>query len=215
MTRRILPVFLAAVLIIGGRAVPAFAQNAWPVSFKPFFVVTAEGFAAEKTFDAIFGESVHPLFGGGLEVTFKNRFFVDLTVLHFSKTGERAIVLNGQLFHLGIPLRATLTPIEVSAGYRFAGHGRRVVPYIGAGIGSYRVAQESDLAVTGENVEDRHVGYLAVGGAEIRVGRWLGFSGDVQYTHLPGILGEGGISQHFDEDDLGGLSLRFRVLVGR
>ena len=56
MTRRILPVFLAAVLIIGGRAVPALAQNAWPVSFKPFFVVTAEGFAAEKTFDAIFGE---------------------------------------------------------------------------------------------------------------------------------------------------------------
>jgi hypothetical protein len=208
-------VFLAAALIVGGRAVPALAQNARPVSFKPFFVVTAEGFAAEKTFDAIFGGSVQPLFGGGLEVTFKNRFFVDFTVLHFSKTGERSIVINGQVFHLGIPLKATLTPIEVSAGYRFAGYGRRVVPYIGAGIGSYGVAQESDLAVAGENAEARHVGYLVAGGAEVRVGQWLGLSGDVQYTHVPGILGTGGISQQFGEDDLGGLSLRFRVLFGR
>ena len=215
VTPRRLPLFLAAVLIVGGRAVPALAQNARPVSFKPFFVVTAEGFAADKSFDAIFGGSVQPLFGGGLEVTFKNRFFVDLTVLHFSKTGERSIVLNGQVFHLGIPLKATLTPIEVSAGYRFAGHARRVVPYIGAGVGSYGVSQESDLAAAGDNVDARHVGYLVAGGAEIRVGQWLGLSGDLQYTHVPGILGKSGISQHYGEDDLGGLSVRFRVLVGR
>ena len=78
-----------------------------------------------------------------------------------------------------------------------------------------RRLEESDLAAAGDNVDARHVGYLVAGGAEIRVGQWLGLSGDLQYTHVPGILGKSGISQHYGEDDLGGLSLRFRVLVGR
>jgi hypothetical protein len=38
---------------------------------------------------------------------------------------------------------------------------------------------------------------------------------DGQYTHIPGILGNGGISQDVDEKDLGGTAVRFKIVVGR
>jgi hypothetical protein len=38
---------------------------------------------------------------------------------------------------------------------------------------------------------------------------------DVQYTHVPGILGDAGVSQATREDDLGGLAGRFKLIVGR
>ncbi len=53
------------------------------------------------------------------------------------------------------------------------------------------------------------------GGAEFRVHRWVGVSVDVQYTHVPGILGTGGVSQQAGETDLGGVAARFKVVVGR
>jgi hypothetical protein len=43
----------------------------------------------------------------------------------------------------------------------------------------------------------------------------VGIAGDVQYTRVPGILGKGGISKDAGENDLGGISVRLRVTVGR
>jgi hypothetical protein len=37
----------------------------------------------------------------------------------------------------------------------------------------------------------------------------------VQYTHVPGIIGSGGVSQDAGESDLGGVAARFRVVFGR
>jgi hypothetical protein len=66
-----------------------------------------------------------------------------------------------------------------------------------------------------ENVDIRHVGELVVGGVEFRVHRYVGLSVDAQYTHIPGILGAGGISNIANESDLGGIAARFKVIVGR
>ena len=59
------------------------------------------------------------------------------------------------------------------------------------------------------------MGYLIVGGAEFRVSRWVAVSGDLQFTRVPGILGEGGISKETGETDLGGTAGRFRLIIGR
>ena len=53
------------------------------------------------------------------------------------------------------------------------------------------------------------------GGIEFRVHRWIALSVDAQYTHIPGILGVGGISKDAGESDLGGVSGRFKLIVGR
>jgi opacity protein-like surface antigen len=210
----ILAVFLGAPLAAQSRA-PA-ADDEQSFALRPFFVLTGEKFAAKQTFDATFGQSFEPFFGGGLELVLSegSGFYVDAAVSRFKKTGQRAFRANGQNFPLGIPLTATLTPIELSVGYRFR-TAPRLFPYVGLGVGSYGYKETSDFADAGENVDTRHSGYLAVAGAEVRVLRLVGIAGDVQYTRVHGILGNGGISKDVGENDLGGVAVRLRVTFGR
>jgi hypothetical protein len=185
-------------------------------SARLFFLATEQSFAAKTTFKAAFGTSVEPFFGGGLQVVMANGVFVEFGLSRFKKTGQRAFINNGQTFQLGIPLTATITPLELSAGYRFFASGSsRFIPYAGAGIGRYGYREESDFSATGDNVDTHHAGYLALGGVEIRVHRWVGVAVDAQYTHITGILGAAGVSKDAGESDLGGIAGRFRVLIGR
>lgn len=214
-------------MIVLALAIPLAAQTRRPapappprgnvpdVSMRPFFVVTGQSFTANNTFTAVFGRSVHPFIGGGLQVALRNGLYVDLTASRFKKTGERAFLdANKRPFGLGIPLTATITPFEVTGGFRF--HRRStLVPYVGAGLGSYAYKEESQFAEASENVSVRHKGYLLAGGAEFRVRRRLGLSVDVQYTRIAGILGTGGLSRDAGENDLGGMAARFKVIVGR
>ena len=221
MTPKLLcALFLAAVV-----ATPAAAQTRRPVaaaqrddpppiSFRPFFIATGQRFAAEKTFDAVFGSQVEPFFGGGLQVAFQQGLFVEVSVSRFSKTGQRAFVLNSQAFPLGIPLTATITPFEVAGGYRLR-VAPRILPYIGAGVSHYAYSETSDFADTGENVDTGGTGFLVFGGLEFRAHRWVGIAVDAAYTQVKDVIGGGGISQVFGEDNLGGTAVRVRVLVGR
>jgi opacity protein-like surface antigen len=118
------------------------------------------------------------------------------------------------MFRLGIPLTATITPLEVTAGYRFPmwEHAR---PYVAAGFGSYAYTETSDFADPDENVDTRRFGFVVNGGAEFRMHRWVGFAIDAQYSRVEGILGTGGLSKQVGENDLGGVAARFKFIVGR
>jgi opacity protein-like surface antigen len=217
MSMKIIAPLLCAVAL----AAPASAQVRRPplrpnpaptVSLRPFFAVDVQSFTARQTFETVFGNSVQPFWGGGLSVAFKNGFYLDVTASRFKKTGERAFFFNGQGFRLGIPLTVTLTPLEVSAGGRFR-VTPRVFPYVGVGVGTYRYQETSQF--DDGPFDARHVGYLVTGGVEFRLGRWVGVSGDVQYTRVSGVLGTGGVSKEAGESDLGGTAGRFRVIIGR
>jgi hypothetical protein len=186
------------------------------ISLRPFVMGAEQAFAAVNTFEAVFGQSRQPFFGGGLEVVLGGRFYVDATASRFRKTGERAYRYNGQNFPLGLPLTAEITPFEITGGYRF--RLRRmpaIVPYAGAGFGSYAYKETSPSSDPDENVNVRHGGAVAAGGVEIRVQRWIGIGVDAQYTHVPGVLGTGGLSKDAGERDLGGVAARLKVVVGR
>ena len=209
-----LAVLVAAPLAAQTRR-PAFDDTP-AFSLRPFFVATGERVAAATTFNAAFGQSMEPFLGAGAQLALRNGLFVEVGVSRFRKSGQRAFVNNGQTFQLGIPLTATLLPVEATAGYRFgAAASRRMVPYVGAGVGRYSYQEVGDFAAAGDNVDTHHSGYLAVGGLEFRVHRWIGLAVDAQYTHVAGILGEGGVSKDAGETDLGGIAARFKVLVGR
>lgn len=187
-----------------------------PISFRPFVLGTEESFAAIDTFDAVFGHSYAPFFGGGLQVVFHDGFYVELGASRFKQTGQRAFRSGGQSFRLVIPLTATITPLEVTGGYRFRLRQLpRVRPYVAAGLGSYGYQETSTFAEAGEDVDTRHSGFVLNGGAEFRFHRWVGLAADVQYSHVPGILGQGGVSQQAGETDLGGVAARFKLVVGR
>jgi outer membrane protein W len=214
---------IAACLFAMLAALPAAAQSSADpagfseppeIGFRGFFVATAQSFAAKTTVDAAFASSTQPFFGGGVQLTSQGGFYIEFGVTQFKKSGQRAFVSNGQTFGLGIPLTATVTPIELSAGYRFGVSKWKVIPYAGGGIGRYNYKEESDFS-NGDNVDTHSVGYLAFGGVEFRVQKYIGLAVDVQYTHVPGILGVGGVSKEVGETDLGGIAARFKVLVGR
>ena len=197
-------------------AAPAAAQDEPSLSIRPFFLVTDQSFAAVDTFDAAFGKTYFPFFGGGGQVVFKGTYFVEITASRFQENGERSYFSGGKAFKLGIPLTATITPIEVTGGYRFRLPTLpRVRPYVAAGFGSYGYQETSSFADAGDNVDTRHAGFVVNGGAEFRLHRWVGVAVDVQYTHIPGILGTGGVSQQTGESDLGGVAARFKAIVGR
>ncbi len=200
-----------AVVLVFALAAPARAQS---VSFRPFFVVTGQQMAAKSTFDAIFGQSFEPFLGGGVSVVLPHNVWADVSISRFNKTGQRAFDNNGQIFQLGIPLTVTMTPIEVSGGYRFR-TSPRISAYVGAGIGSYGYEESSSDATASENFSSRHIGYLLLGGVEGRVQQWISLAADVQFTRVSGILGASGISKDLGENDLGGIGVRFRVLVGK
>ena len=212
-----LAVLIAAPLAAQtGRPATSSAEDTPKLSLRPFFVATEESFAAKTTFKAAFGQSMEPFFGAGAQLSMRNGVFVEVGASRFRKSGQRAFVSNGQTFQLGIPLTATITPFEITAGYRFgASKSRRVIPYAGVGVGRYSYQETGDAAADGDNVDTHHSGYLAVGGVEFRVHRWIALSADAQYTRVPGILGAGGVSQDAGETDLGGIAARFKVLVGR
>jgi hypothetical protein len=221
-------------------AAPASAQSGshWydapadvpQIALRPFLDIGAQAFTAAKTFNAVFGDRSAPFWGGGLQVVvWRGRVYGDIGASRLLKkngelVGERAFVNEGVAYQLGIPLRSTIKSFEVVGGYRF-NVTPRVIPYVGAGFGNYHYTEQSDFADPAENLDVEHVGYIFQAGAELRLHRWIGVAGDAHFTRVPGILGEGGVSQQFATDtsvssrarekDLGGWAVRLKVAVGR
>jgi outer membrane protein W len=204
------------ILLFGlALAAPAAAQDSPALSIRPFVMGTTQSFTAAETFDATFQKTRAPFFGGGVQVVMLDQIVVEVAASRFTQTGERAFRSDaGTIFRLGIPLTATITPVEVTAGYRFPlwEHAR---PYVAAGFGSYAYKETSDFADPGENVDTRQFGVVVNAGAEFRLHRWVGFGIDAQYSRVKGILGAGGLSQQLGDSDLGGVAARFKVIVGR
>ena len=173
-------------------------------------------FAAIDTFDAVLGRTSGPIFGGGATVGLPfGGLFVDIGAWRFKQDGERVIVVNNEVFPLGIPLTVTIIPVEYTAGWKFLRGRSRLVPYVGAGMTSFGYKETSTFAGAGEDVEDRFNGYHVMGGIEFKVMRWLGVGGEFAWTTIPDSIGTGGVSETFNETDLGGTSFRARITIGR
>ena len=202
--------FAAATPLAAQPRVTPQQADALSIRAEGFFA--GQWFTAADSFDATTGTSFGPFYGGGFMLA-ERGFFLDVGISHFSKTGQRVFVSNGQAYPLNIPLTVSVTPVEFTFGYRFR-RRHALIPYFGGGVGSYGYKESSPGAESGDDVDAHHAGYLAVGGAEFRFHKWVGVAADVQYTHIPGILGEAGVSKEFGESDLGGVAFRIKVLVG-
>ena len=55
-----------------------------------------------------------------------------------------------------------------------------------------------------------------LGGAEVRLVRWLSLGGELQWATVPDAIGEdpNSVAREFNESDLGGTTVRFKVIVG-
>jgi opacity protein-like surface antigen len=194
---------------------PAAAQTS-AFSLRGFADVGSTTFTATESFTAVLGDDRGAVAGGGVEAVVARRVFVNLRASRFREEGERVFLFGGEQFNLGIPTTVTVRPVELTGGYRFD-FGGRVVPYAGAGLGWHRYEETSEFAEADENVDDTYRGYHVLGGAEVRLANWLGAAAEAQWATVPDALGldPNGVSAAFDESDLGGVTFRVKIVIGR
>ena len=220
------PATAVTLLLVLAAAAPAAAQARPPAvrqppAAEPPVTFAASGhiglglFTAAESVKAVLGSRSGTLFGGGGEVRLGSGIFVGMRASRFEGSGTRVFVLQGQVFDLGIPTTVTVTPVETVAGYRFGRH--RAVPYAGGGVGWHRYQERSDFATSDEDVNETFTGYHVLGGLEWRASRLVALAGEAQWTTVPDALGQhpDSASAAFGEEDLGGVAVRFRVIVGR
>jgi hypothetical protein len=229
MSGRLARLLSIAAVIVSLFAADAFAQSR-PRPRRPppplpppaleiggYAMVGLMNFTAADSFDVILGSPSGPIFGGGARVGLPlGGLFVDVGAWRFRGEGERVFVYEGEEFPLDIPLEITITPLELTAGWQFRFRGApKFRPYVGGGYTSYGYKETSEFATAAENVDERFGGYHVLGGAEYRAGRWIAFAGEAVWTTVPDAIGESGVSAAFDETDLGGTSVRFKITIGR
>jgi opacity protein-like surface antigen len=216
---------IAAITLLSASA--AFAQTRpaqrrpsttrRPIAIRGFGDVGSIRFNATESFETILGSSSGLVFGGGGEIVLPQNIFIGVRASRFRGTGHRVFLFDGEPFDLGIDTTVTVRPLEFTGGYRFVAPGSRVIPYAGGGIGWHRYEETSDFSSDADNVDETFRGYHVMGGAEVRIRRWLGVAGEAQFTTVPDALGTNatGVSSTFGETNLGGTTFRAKVVIGR
>jgi opacity protein-like surface antigen len=162
----------------------------------------------------------HPVeIGGAFQVTnIWQDLFAQVTATRISSDGERAFVDDdGTTFPLGIPLSMKATYVDFSVGWKVARGkpGRQTFwPYAGGGLGLVNFSESSPFAQPGDDFDSSKISYHLLAGVEVRLLQWLSVSGDFRYRWVPNLLGDGGVSAAFGEDDFGGPQVGVGLRLG-
>ena len=202
---------MAAVVILGAGAVPAAARQLAP---RGYLTYGSTVFAATDTFEAITGESSKTSvgFGGALNGIWRG-VFVDVGFNQQKLDGTRVFIDNGIVFPLDIPVEITMRPIDLAAGWRFK--AGRLSPYVGAGVSFISYEESAEFANPGDDISDSKSGAMFLAGIDYAIIRWLHAGGEFRYRSVKGVLGDGGVSDTYGDDQLGGYSFALRISVGR
>ena len=187
-------------------------------SFRGFGTFGGTVFSATNSFEAVFGSTVGPVFGGGIEVGIgaRRNLFVSVAASRFARTGKRLFAFEDQVFDLHEPTDVRITPLELSLGYRFA-VSPTLTPYVAGGIGWHHYTETSAHAADDENISETFTGYHGMAGIEWPLRNWISLAGEGQFTSVPNAIGESptSVGSVYDEHDLGGFSFRVKVAIGR
>jgi hypothetical protein len=212
----VMPLLLLAVLArpAGAQTPPRVRPPSPPAaSVRAYLVFDSTFMAASETFKAITDSSSITAVGAGGDVRVWNGAFLRVAGSHASRSGQRAIVFDGQSAKTGVPLKLTITPLEIGGGWQIVRGVRRPLTIaIGGGLLRMHYAETSDLAAAGDNISRTFTGSQLFGGVSIPLFGPVIAGGEVQYRSLPNAIGAGGVSKGFGETNLGGVTLR--VLVG-
>lgn len=186
------------------------------LGLRGFGTVTYDKMSASESFKAVTEKDTVTFFGGGAQVTNLWRgLFAEVAVERASRDGERVFVgPNNEVFRLGIPLKIKMTPFDIVGGWRSAPVSG-VAAYGAAGFSSLKYEETSEFAAAGEDVDERFRGFVLFGGVEYSAMRWVHLRFEVRYRSFKDAVGAAGVSQVFEEDDLGSVGIALKVAVGR
>jgi hypothetical protein len=185
-----------------------------PIGLRVFGVVESEAMAASSTFEAQGGSSWVLGYGGGGEVlNIWQKVFLRAGYSTGSVEGTRGFVIDNEFVSNGIPLKLGVKNFEVAAGWRsYLKKHPRTAWYFAAGLNQATNSQESPDPDSGDNDSKSGTGFVALLGLDFALqGKaksplFVGVEGS--YRSVGGVLGESGGSEGFNENDLGGYSIR-------
>lgn len=185
------------------------------VGVRGFGTVTFDRMAAGESFKAITEKDTVTFFGGGVQITnIAGGLFAEVAAEFASLDGERVFVLNEEVFRLGIPVEITMRPVDVIIGWRTT-PANRISSYGGGGVSFLNYEETSDFADPEENVSESHTGFVVMGGVEYTAARFVHVRGEVRYRSFSGAIGDAGVSQLYDETNLGGFGVALKIAIGR
>jgi hypothetical protein len=189
---------------------PTPPPNKPPIGVRAYGFYEFDSLSASQTFDAVTGGSTLNGFGGGVEFTnLWRNVFARATFAHASKDGERVFVNNGTVFPLGIPLTVGMTPIELAGGWRDKLDRRGLYNlYAGAGAVFLIYSETSTGGTSDDNTSKTFGGYSIFGGVDRGFHKNLFVGFEAQYRGVPNAIGTAGVSQIYNETNLGGFALR-------
>jgi hypothetical protein len=203
---------LGKVLLVAS-ALVAWAASATPGELGVEALAGYLEMTASNSTNAVFGSSGGLTWGGAGRFVFDSGLYVAGGVRTFSKDGERVFVsAQGRpVAKLGHPLSLRVTPVFLTAGYRFR-HGAMVVPYAGVGGSLTSYSEDSSVAGISYDESGSKAGFHVVGGVEVGRGM-VRFGAEAGWATVPNALGLGGVSKVYDEDDLGGWTVLGKVIL--
>ena len=204
----------AAVLIALVAAGPAAAQPPEPPSGeRPPRELRAglrlgafEMINSPDSYDAAFGDPI-PLLGGHLEWQVLPRWLLVLTLDYGQVDGERVLPADPPI-RTGIDETLTYIPLHLSAAWRLDRGGDWALHL---GGGPSLLSWEDDAGIS--SADGTEVGgHFLVSLRRLRP-RWI-FGGELRWSTFPDAVEDGGatLTEFYDEDDLGGLSLHLVAL---
>ncbi len=119
----------------------------------------------------------------------------------------------GTVYKLGIPLQVKVTPIDLVGGWRVTKD--RLSTFLGAGVSSVSYKETGDFSEGDDNVSQRKVGPVLLGGVDVALTKWVQVGAEIRYRAIKGVLGTGGVSEVYGEDEWGGISAAVRMSIGR
>jgi hypothetical protein len=198
---------LIALLAVAVMPVPAAAGE-----FAAELQAGYLGLTATNSAEAVLGSSGGFTWGAAGRYTFYKGLYGSAGFRTFSASGERVFVAGptDPVAGLGFPLSVRITPVNLTVGYRFR-DGKLVVPYAGLGgvIASY--SEESSVAGTSYDQSTTKGGFQFLGGVEVGRGRFR-FGAEGGWSTIPNAIGVGGVSNVYNEDDIGGWSVVGKVV---
>jgi len=212
---------VSASAVASAQTRPAASAAPQDIGVRGFATFGSISFHANQSFEAVLGTASGPIFGGGGQVLLPWGIYVEVAASQFSRDGERVLIgPDDEVLPLGIPVSVTITPLEITGGFRYRMRSRSgtlspVAAYGGLGYSSYGYKETSEFAELDDDVNERFSGFHVVGGAEYHVLQWLAIGGEVAWSSIADALGDGGVSAAFGENNLGGTTVRVKLSFGR
>ena len=168
-----------------------------------YYDMTSAANSAKAVFD---GKSGGVAFGALVRKDLGTSLFAGVGARMFRKDGERVFVAgpSAPSFPLGHPLKVRILPVYALVGYRFRPDAA-LVPYVGLGPGVTMYHEESTVAGLVTKSSTSKVSGHAVAGLEYGRGH-LRFAVEGMYTLARNTIGLDGVSNVYDENDVGGIS---------